>query len=539
MKRKFFIAIVFTLIVTIGTISFKTFNDNDDFELFKNLEIYHNILENLRQHYVQNIDPRQIITNSVEKMLEDLDPYTVYIPEAEIETIRMLAQSTYIGVGFSVDTMEGDFYVVEVVENSPAHSKGVQVGDKIVEVNNKSLENETLNTFRQLTVGQIGTSVSCKINRNSKILNFNLIRKQVNIKDVTRSTTIDDVGYIKLENFSAQSATSLSNEFLKLQKQKIKGLIIDLRNNPGGLLDQAVKIVNIFIAKNKTVVISKGQSLTSNNVYVTTNRVVDANIPLIILVNKKSASASEIVAGTLQDYDRAVILGEQTFGKGLVQRIFDVGYNSKLKVTVSRYYIPSGRCIQNIDYFHDTKTKLADSTKFYTSGGRTVYQGNGIKPDILMSIDTIDTTIKELLTNKYIYKFCNFYYPKIDTATITTPLDVNFSDKKTLFDFLEKSDFYEKNYYVNNILEIEKLFADKSKSIEEVNQLKALIIKKINENINANFITISKLISREIVKRKFFQQGVIEYNLKNDPEILKAVKILKNPQEYSQILRKK
>jgi carboxyl-terminal processing protease len=322
---------------------------------------------------------------------------------------------------------------------------------------------------------------------------------------------------------------------LELKKQNIKGLIIDLRDNPGGLLDQAVQIVNFFIPKNKVVVVSKGKSLNSNMTYTTTENPIDANIPIVVLINEFSASASEIVAGALQDYDRAIIVGNYSYGKGLVQRIFDLGYNSKIKITISKYYIPSGRCIQKIDYYN-SETNLYK--KYFTANGRIVYEGNGISPDyIVTNHDSIPNVVSVFLKSKHSFLFYNSVFKNIDTSKIKSPTDIKYNNIEFLVDFLDKTDFYNTMEEIKELENINKSFENDQIINNEVNELKTKILENYKNSIIKNAEIIEFVIGKEIAKRKFYRTGVIKYSLANEKEIIFAKNLLNNSQKYQKTLK--
>ncbi|MBN2892369.1 MAG: S41 family peptidase [Bacteroidales bacterium] len=537
LKRLLVLILAITLIAGVG---YKITDDGDDFELLKNLEIYHNVLKQLRINYVDEIDTRQIITQSIDKMLENLDPYTVYYPEAEIESIRLLSEAQYVGVGISIDTFKNNIYITDIENKSSANKQGLQIGDIITAVNDIKTNDKSLSDFDRLLSGQANTTVNLTIKRGETEKIYSLKRENIELPVVSLVEKIDNFGYIKLETFSDKSASEFKAALITLKKQKIEGLIIDLRDNPGGLLDQAVKIVNLFIDKDMLVVTSKGKCENSNGSFFTTEKPIDKDIPIIVLVNSHSASASEIVAGALQDYDRAIIIGEQTYGKGLVQRIFDVGYNSKIKITISKYYIPSGRCIQAIDYSgNDAKNVNISDTKFYTTNGRIVYEGIGIVPDILIESDTLPEIIQTLNKKHFIFLFTNNYYQTLDTSKIEVAQKISFQDKENFINYLKVNNFFETTDEIRNIKEIEKSMKGNNVVEAQLLETKSLIIKEIEKQITNNFKYINILVSKQIVKRKYLHKGEIMFSLTHDQEIKKAKFYLSNFKEYESILKKK
>lgn len=340
----------------IFSLFFAGIKSSEYFEISKNLDIFASVVRELNNYYVDPIKPGELIKNGIDAMLEKLDPYTVYISEAEIEDYKIMTTGHYGGIGSVIQQRDGYIMIVQPYENSPAVKAGLMAGDLIVEVNGISTKGKSIDEVRNILMGQPGTTVTLKVKRPFKEEEFmvDVLREDVKIKDVPYAGMIQNgIGYIKLNSFTETASKELKEAFLELkEKQGMKALVIDLRNNGGGLLREAVAIVNFFIDKGKTVVMTKGKLEEWDKVHKTTSVPLDKDIPLVILVNENSASASEIVAGALQDYDRAVLIGKNTFGKGLVQNIVPLSYNAQLKVTVAKYYIPSGRCIQKIDYSH-------------------------------------------------------------------------------------------------------------------------------------------------------------------------------------------
>ncbi|MBN2662960.1 MAG: S41 family peptidase [Bacteroidales bacterium] len=532
MKKKILIAIIFIIAISW---SFKIFDDGDDFELIKNLEIYHNVMKQLRINYVEEIDSRYLITLSINDMLKDLDPYTIYYSESQIESFKLMSQSQSIGTGLTIDTLNSKTVIVDIKENSSAAKNGLLPGDIIANINGINTEFESLTTLNNMLAGQVGTKVAIKYERNGTVASVNLVRELIQEHVVSLVKNIDNIGYIKLESFTDKSASEFQQAFLDLKTQGITGLIIDLRGNPGGLLDQAVKIVNLFIPKDKLVVTSKGNSVNSNSNFMTQQNPIDEEIPIVVLINNRSASASEIVAGTLQDYDRAVIMGEQSFGKGLVQRFFDVGYNSQMKITISKYYIPSGRCIQQINYSKTSNT-INTNTKFYTASGRIVYEGNGILPDIAINRDTMPAIINFLIDNKIIFQYANQYFNSIDTSQIPKPQDIKFNEINSFVDFITSNNFLENTIELKNLNKISTTFSTDQTILAQTNQLKTNIYNNFISEIKNNTHIINILTSKEIAKRKYFHTGLVEYDLNVDTEIKQAKLVLQNTTKYSNLL---
>ena len=365
--------------------------DDKGFEISKNLEIFSTVYKNLQLNYVDDIEPGKLMKTAIDAMLASLDPYTVYIPESEIEDVKMQLMGQYGGIGMLIH-QRGDYvYASEPYEGMPADLAGLKAGDKILEIDGQSAEGKTTAEVSSALRGQAGTELKVKIERDGKVLEKTLTRREIKLKPVPYYGLLDnDYGYIKLNEFTQNASKDVKDAFLTLKSKNsnLKGLILDLRGNGGGLLNEAVDLVNIFVNKHELVVQTKGKVASRNTKHHTRNAPVDKDIPIVVLIDGYSASASEIVAGSLQDLDRAVVIGSRSFGKGLVQNILPLTYNSQMKVTVSKYYIPSGRCIQALDYAHRDEngraTKVPDSLKtaFKTRNGRVVYDGFGIEPDV-------------------------------------------------------------------------------------------------------------------------------------------------------------
>jgi len=533
MKKKILISII--LIAVVG-LSFKIYDDRDDFELIKNLEIYHNVMKQLRVNYVEEIDTRYLITLSLNKMLEDLDPYTIYYSESQIESFRMMSNSHSVGTGITIDKINNKIYVTEIKQNSSAAKNGIIGGEIILNVNGISTDDKNLNEVNNMLAGQPGTDVEIIYKKQGTTNTIVLKRELLEEHVVSLVKKIDNIGYIKLESFTDQSASEFHEAFIDLQSQGITSLIIDLRNNGGGLLDQAVKIINLFIPKDKLVVTSKGNSINSNSTFMTNQNAIDENIPIVVLINNRSASASEIVAGTLQDYDRAVILGEQSFGKGLVQRFFDVGYNAQVKITISKYYIPSGRCIQAINY-SKTGNNINTNTEFYTASGRVVYEGNGIMPDIRIERDTMPMIINHIIDEKIIFKFTNQYFNSIDTSQIPSPQDIKFTNINLFIDYITNNNILDSTSQIKKLLEITDNTNHSQNIINQTNELIKEIKNEFISEIKQNSNIINILISKEIAKKKYYHSGLVEYNMIVDTEIIQAKIILQNITKYNNYLK--
>ena len=543
---------IFLLIITSLVLLSAKLSEKDDFELLKNLTIYHDVVRDLRLYYVDDKDVSKLVSQSIDDMLDKLDPYTVFYPESQIEEYTIMTTGSYAGIGATVSEIDGKLVITEINKNQAANIAGLKIGDQIISVNQKkiiNLKNENLNI---LLSGEPGSKLSLIIERNkSEILPFNLTRTKIENKNITYSTITPKKNiYIKLASFMPNAADDILKEIEKYQKQeKCKGIILDLRDNPGGLLIEAVKIVNLFVEKGELIVSTKGKDAEKNTNFYTTNNAYDTNIPITVLVNNMSASASEIVAGSLQDLDRAVVIGQRTYGKGLVQITKDLSYNSKIKITIAKYYIPSGRCIQIKDYSHRNSSgavgNIPDSLiqSFKTKNGRVVFDGGGVIPDIKDNDEENEKFLKFVQENFLIFKYGCEISNSLNSEEKTS--DYNISDKlyyefenyiqtsKTIFE----SDAQKQLLGLKNNINLENN-SNKTEIISELN----IIEKKITPNISLylqKYVNILKpQIENEVKKHFLFTEDLYYSNLKNDLLVNKAENILENSNQYSVILRK-
>ncbi len=435
MKNRFSLQI---LVFLIAVFSFSELwsQDQNNFELSKNLEIYADIMRQLNLNYADDIKPGELSVTAIDAMLAKLDPYTVYVPESRREDFELMTRGEYGGIG-SLIQKHGDYVVIsEPYENFPAQKVGLKAGDEIHAINGESAEGKTSSEVSEKLKGTPGTSFTLTVKRygDTATSDFEIVREKIKIPNIPYfGIVVDDIGYINLLQFNPKSANDVKNAFSKLvSENNLKGIILDLRGNGGGLLNEAVDIVNIFVPKNKIIVTTKGKLSANTHVHRTRNSGVDTKIPLVVLVNSNSASASEIVAGAIQDMDRGVVVGEKTFGKGLVQNVLDLPYNSKMKLTVAKYYIPSGRCIQKIDYFddvvRDSLGNVPDSTLqvFSTIGGRIVYDKGGIEPDIVIDGRNFSQISGDLYAQNYLFNFASDFVLKNDS--IASPKEFVITD---------------------------------------------------------------------------------------------------------------
>lgn len=524
----------------------------NNFEISKSIDIYNNVLRYLNMNYVDEINPAELNETAINAMLKELDPYTVFIPESEIEDVRLLTMGEYGGIGAIIQYYDDNVHISEPYENFPAHKAGLLPGDAILEINGVNTEKKTVSEVSELLKGQPGSQLTLKIRREGEknIITKTLTREKIKIDNIPYYTVLDGgIAYIILNQFTKDAAKELKEAFLKMKSEnELKGVVIDLRGNGGGLLNEAIDIVNIFVPKNKLVVYTQGKTPDQNRNYYTKYEAEDTEIPLAILVNESSASASEIVSGSIQDFDRGVIVGQRTFGKGLVQNILPMTYNTQMKVTVSKYYIPSKRCIQEIDYSKKTKndTLAKNDTlgpEFKTANGRIVYEGHGIQPDVKIEPEILSTITAHLYAQNMIFKYANKFYR--EHKTIAPPEEFEITDEiyNDFVNFVEEQDFSytsesEKDF--EELIKTAKLEGYYDNIKEQLDVLeKELRSHKDNDLIN-NKEEISEILKMEIVGRYYFQKGKIISSLKDDPELNRAVEILldsNGENEYENILK--
>ena len=534
-----------TLVLLIPLL-FLSYDDTKDFETAKNLDIFYSLFTEISNSYVDELAPGDIMGRTITEMLKTLDPYTNFIPESDVERYTMMTKGEYGGIGATVAERNNLLMIVDILDNSPAASSGLRVGDFIVEVDGHSIENQPSEESKELLQGQAGTTLRLGILRNGERKSFAIERKKIQLTSVPYYGMIsNDFGYVKLNEFSQDCANDVLSACTELTTNKgAKGLVLDLRDNPGGLLIEAIKIVNMFVPKGERIVYTKGQNTTENSKFSTMAEPFNTTIPLVVLVNSHSASASEIVSGALQDLDRAVVIGEQTFGKGLVQTRKELSHNCLLKITTSKYYIPSGRCIQKLDYSHrdaqGNPTIVPDSLQrtFYTRNHRPVKDGGGIIPDVVVAEDTSSALLKTLTKEFVLFDFVNATYSAGDTALIR-PKTFKFSDN----DYKKFIDFY--NTVQNSInSESEKSLKQLAEQAQKEQFNIAIDIQNLQKQIKAqrqaqlqsDKTKISNALELLIIKHLYNERGLIEHRLNNDPYITNAQEYLQNSDRYKQVL---
>ncbi|WP_426094182.1 S41 family peptidase [Flavobacterium sp. DSR2-3-3] len=539
-KKKFIIPVVASAFLFVGT-SFK----DDFFEIAKQIEIFTTLFKELNRNYVDETNPGELMDKAIKGMLANLDPYTVYFNEQDVVRFKINNTGEYTGIGALLTRKEDKLIVKEPYKDFPADKAGLKAGDEIIQVGDVLLS-DFKDEASQLFKGTKNTKIDIKYIRQGKVNTTQIILDEVEIKSVPFFGKIDDkTGYIVLSHFNKKASLETKEALEQLKKEGAERIILDVRDNPGGLLNEAVNICNLFVPKNEIIVTTKSKIEKQNSTYKTTKDPVDTEIPLIILVNGRSASASEIVAGALQDLDRAVVVGSRSFGKGLVQRPVDLTYGTQLKVTISRYYTPSGRCIQALDYSRKDKNGMAIKTEeanfnaFKTRKGRTVYDGGGIQPDVELEETKSSPITAALLKNDGIFNYATTYYYKNPNLGNQIPVisDADYLDFKQFLKVQKFSFDTETELALKNTLAVAKKEKLDQSILAEYQQLLTALQKSENVLMDKNQKEIKNLMVDEIIKRYQYQEGLYQYYIKNNSEIKKAVSILNNNSEYKSILK--
>lgn len=540
-RAKLSIALVAILTITV---SFKS----DFFEVAKQIELYTSIFKELNMHYIDEVNPTQMTSEAVNKMLTNLDPYTRYYDEQRVEDFKIKSRGEYGGIGAKSTHKDKKLFIREVYEGLPADKAGIKAGDEIIKINELSVKDYEGETINNLLKGLPDTKVNVEVNRNGKTIKTEITREKIEIDPVPFYQMIDEeIGYISFVTFNKQASKRVKEAYDDLKDDGMKKLIIDVRSNPGGLLNEAVKIVNYFVPKDQIVVTTRSKVKKWSNTYKTKNEPIDTEIPIVILVNRRSASASEILAGSIQDLDRGVVVGERSFGKGLVQRTRKLPYGTQMKLTISKYYTPSGRCIQELDYTNkDPETGVVpkfdpkNRNVFKTLNGRKVYDGGGIEPDVKIEKPAQTISTKALLRSDAIFKYASQY--QYDHPSIATAEDFKLSDSdfNAFLNFIktEKTSFKTK---------AELAFEEAHKKADEekfdsaistgYNQLLSQIKTKRISDLSQNKDEILGHITDEILKQFYYKKGIYLNKFAHDKTIVDAASLLRDMKKYEKILK--
>ena len=543
---------ILIIAVAVSISGFFAFSFTDEyFEMSRNLDIFATLFRELNIYYVDETKPGDLMKKGIDSMLESLDPYTNYIPESEIEDYRFMTTGQYGGIGALIGQKGDDVVITDPYENYPAQKAGLMAGDVIVEIDGKAVKGKKYDEISKILKGQPNTAVKIRIRREGEkdILEKNVTREEIKINSVPYFGMLNDqVGYIRLSGFTDNAGNEVKNALIELKsKHNAKSVVLDLRGNPGGLLNEAVNITNIFVEKGTEVVTTKGKVKEWDKSYKALNAPIDTEMPVAVLVNSGSASASEIVSGSIQDLDRGIVIGQRTFGKGLVQTTRPLSYNAQLKVTTAKYYIPSGRCIQALDYTHRNEDgsvgKVPDSliSQFKTKSGRLVYDGGGVAPDFPVEPEMLSNISQSLLSKQLIFDYATLYRRTHPTIAPARSFRLTEAEYQEFVKWLSDKEY---DYTTQSEKEIDKLkaTAEKEEYFESIKAEFDALRKKIAHDKQADLQRhkdeIMQLLQDEISSRYYYQKGRIEASFDFDPEIRKAVEALMDPAVYTAIMNR-
>ncbi len=536
----------YILILFIGTFGLLAFKAEDYFEISKNLDIFSEVYKEVNTTYVDDIKPGELIRAAIDGMLGSLDPYTNFYSEAQAEDYRYQTTGTYAGIGSTIRTIGDYVYIESPVDGFPAQKAGLLPGDKILEVSGEDMKGKKSNELTDYLKGKAGTTFIIKIERTGEgIVEKSITRENIKLKNVPYHGIIENnIGYLKLTSFTPNAGKEVQEAVIDLKSKGATSIVLDLRNNGGGLLHEAINIVNVFVPRGETIVITKGKFIEDNRTYKTLNSPVDIAIPLIVLINGNSASASEIVSGALQDLDRAVLVGRNSFGKGLVQTTKRLTYNTSMKITTAKYYIPSGRLIQRLDYGNKINGKaiaVADSVKkaFTTRNGRAVTDGEGIQPDQNIALPDFSKLAQSLVQNNLIFTYANKYRSEHLTAAEPLKFDVDDSLYLDFTQFLSDKEYTYTTRTENDLEQLEKQAKDDnyySLLKLELDKLKEALESTKKADLTNQKAEIKELLEFEIIKRYYFDRGKVEIAFDDDKDWAKVTEILENRKMYTDIL---
>lgn len=543
--RKLTLAVV--CVFGLGFFAFR--NDERFFEIARNLDIYATLFKELNRYYVDEINPNRLTKMSIESMLKNLDPYTNFYAEDEIEDYRTMTTGQYTGIGAVITTNKGKNIIYSILEGSPAEKSGLHIGDEIVKIDGVDLTTRKDANPDKLMKGQANSVVKLAVKRvgSKDPIEVSVTREFVKTGNVPYYGMLsDEVGYIDLKDFNQTAAREVKTALIELKGKGMKKLVLDVRENPGGLLDQAVLICNLFIPKDAEVVSNRGKVTEWNKTYTAPMAPVDTEIPLVVLVNGRSASASEIVSGVIQDYDRGVLIGQRTYGKGLVQTTRDLSYNTKLKVTVAKYYIPSGRCIQAIDYSHRNADgsvgKVPDSLKvaFKTRNGRVVYDGGGVEPDVATELINRTPIINSLNSKGLLFDYALQYRAAHPTIKTAKEFELSDTDYQSFVAWLKDKEYDYTTQVEKDLSELEAS-AKKEKYFDAIQEQFKALKTKLTHSKDSDLMMFKKdikqMLEREIVSHYYLQKGEREFVFRTDAEVKAALDLFKDMPRYDKILK--
>lgn len=520
----------------------------DLFLVSKNLDIFASLYKEININYVDDTSAPQLMKTGIDAMLESLDPYTEYVPESEIEDYKLKYVSTqYGGIGAATVLIDGKLFVNDVSEGYPANKSDVKPGDQVLKIDGIEVKGKERSQISQLLRGPKGTAVDLTLLRDGKEIAKKLNREEIKQPNVSYSGMVGDgIGYIKLDKFLENSGQEVKDALLNINKENPKGIVLDLRNNGGGILQEAVKIVNLFVDKDQLVVIQKGKNAEKTITYKTMLPPVSTTVPLVVLVNANSASASEIVAGSLQDLDRAIVIGQRSYGKGLVQQTFNLPYNSLVKVTVAKYYTPSGRCIQKLDYTHKDANgmaeRFADSTiaMYQTKAGRNVYSGNGVYPDLLVSAAKLSPITITMINKSLFFNYANSYWKKNSKVESAKTFQLSDADYTAFVNTLADKDLTYQSRTERLLSDLRAEAEKENKSAEVKSDLENLKYKLTSSKKNdmaTHKAEIKHVLETQIVSRYFYEKGRIEQSFQYDKELAAAKMLFANQTQILAILK--
>jgi carboxyl-terminal processing protease len=532
------------VIAGIGFFSFKAADNY--FEISKNLELYASVFREINTYYVDEIDAGKLNKKAIDEMLKTLDPYTNFISESEAEDFRFQMTGQYGGVGSQIGQKDDYVVITDPYEGFPAQKADLRAGDIIINVEGKDIKGKSTSDVSKLLKGQPGTNIRLVIKRNGVEMQKTLTREEIKVKNVPYFGLINaETGYIKLTGFTQEAGKEVRDALIDLKKQNVKQVILDLRGNPGGLLNEAVNIVNVFVPQGQKVVFTKGKVSEWDKSYETSLGATDAKIPLVVLVSRGSASASEIVSGTIQDLDRGIVVGQRSFGKGLVQSTRPLNYNTQIKITTAKYYTPSGRCIQALDYSHRNEDgsvgAVPDSLKkeFKTKNGRKVYDGGGIDPDVKVELEPYSQLAQSLIMKQVIFDFATNYRNTHESLSDAKSFALSAQDYEDFKKFVDSRDI---DYSTQTEKELEELKkkAEQEKYFDAIKESYDTMKKQLKHDkqadLDKNKDEIVSLLEEEIVKRFYFQKGRIEASFAHDNEIKESLKLFADATRFQQIL---